>query len=114
MSYNELVKEIEEFNGLDYNTEYDLTLKGETLTIIIETNFQAHHHNTGSMANETHTTYKTTYTGGNLFKINYYYNDAPILEKILDKYTCYYMSKSDLLDSLDYFKYKGITFKETD
>ena len=113
MTYKELIRSIKQFNGRDYIAEYDLKLNGEKLTIIIETNFQAHHHNTGSLCLETQTTYKTTYSGGDKWKINYYYNNALTLEKIIHPYSAHYMSKTDLIDTLDYLHYKKIRFTET-
>jgi len=114
----QLMKQIEEFNGLSFESEYDLSLKGESLTVVIENDLQVIHHNHGY--DPFQTTYKTTYKDGDRWKINYYYNNAPGLESLIDSQiiskggNILLFTKNELLGVLEYLKYKGVTFKETD
>ena len=114
----QLMKQIKEFNGLSFECDYDLSLNGETLPIIIETNLQVIHHNRGH--DPFQTTYKTTYKDGDRWKIGYYYNNAPGLESLIDSQiisehgNILLFTKEELLGILEYLEHKGVTIKETD
>jgi len=126
MSYDELIRSIEEFEGRLWEGEYDISLNGETITIIIETNGQVIHHNkrvinSGFGSEWEWQTYKTEVKDGDRWKMNWYLDhDAPDLEKLLisqvhsEKGSILLFTKEEFLGVLELLDYTGVTFKEAE
>jgi hypothetical protein len=127
MSYQELVKSLEEFDGLSWEAEYDLEWNGETISITMENDLEVIHEsrrafNSGFGSEwEWESTGKRTFKGGDHWKLNYYLeHNAPNLEKLLDSQiiskagNILLFTKEEFLGVLEWLDHKGVVFKEAE
>lgn len=121
--YEQIVQDIEEYEGRLFEGEYDVSLNGKTMTIIIEQNGQVIHHNRRDpnipFSSWGLVTCKTEVKGGDRWKMNWYLDhEAPELERLIvsqvhsEKGNILLFTKEEFLGVLELLDHKGVTFKE--
>ena len=100
----------------ELDTYFEVHKDGELLECQLETNFMVRHHNRGSLLLETLVTYKTTYSGGDKVRYDYWTNqDAPAVKAVIDNQANRWFTHQELIDVFKgMVKDHGVTIQEVD